>query len=244
MQYQLGYRLLFIPFIALMLFLSYAYNKVERDHLVTKPSIKEYRSENLSPVFWIYTAFTFFCILGFVNFSIIGYHLKAKNLMTDGSITLLYSIAMLVDAVSALVVGRIYDRLKIRTNLKTGGIFVLMLIPFITLLLPVLTLGKSTVLIVMGMIIFGIIMGTHETVMQSAIADITPFNKRGTGYGVFNTSYGLALLGGSALMGLFYDINKIRVIIGFTWVVEFIAIILYFKMNSIIKNSHDINVNE
>jgi predicted MFS family arabinose efflux permease len=243
-QYQLGYKLLFIPFIALMLFLSYAYNKVERGHLVTKPSIKEYRSENLRPVFWIYTAFTFFCTLGFVNFSIIGYHLKAKNLMTDGSITLLYSIAMLVDAVSALIVGRIYDRLKIRTNLKTGGILVLMLIPFITLLLPVLTLGKSTVLIVIGMIIFGIIMGTHETVMRSAIADITPFNKRGTGYGVFNTSYGLALLGGSALMGLFYDINKIRVIIGFTWVVEFIAIILYFKMNSIIKNSHDINVNE
>jgi len=72
-------------------------------------------------------------------------------------------------------------------------------------------------------------MGTHETVMRSAIADITPFYKRGTGYGIFNTSYGLALLGGAALMGLFYDMNMIKIIIAITCITELIAIILYFK---------------
>lgn len=36
-------------------------------------------------------------------------------------------------------------------------------------------------------------MGTHETIMKSAIGDLVPFSKRGSGYGVFNTSYGLAL---------------------------------------------------
>lgn len=239
-QYQLGYKALFFPFAILMVFLIYAYRRIKREDLIPTVIKKEFHSEHLKSIFWIYTAFTFFCTLGFVNFSTVGYHLKANNLMSDGNITLVYSVAMIADAVAALLVGKAYDRLKIRTEMRTGGILVLMAIPFITMLLPILTLSHSTTLIVIGMIVFGIVMGTHETVMRSAIADITPFDKRGTGYGVFNTSYGLALLGGAALMGLFYDMNKIGVIIAFTCATELIAIILYFKMNKMIKNGHQV----
>ncbi|ANB59706.1 MFS transporter [Anoxybacteroides amylolyticum] len=239
-QYQLGYKSLFAPFIILMLFLMYAYRRIKRDHLIPAVVKKDFHSEHLKPIFWIYTVFTFFCTLGFVNFSTVGYHLKANNLMSDGNITLVYSAAMIVDAAAALLVGKAYDRLKMKTERRTGGILVLMAIPFMTMLLPVLTLSDSATLIVIGMIVFGIVMGAHETVMRSAIADITPFDKRGTGYGVFNTSYGLALLGGATLMGLFYDMNLIGMIIAFTCVTELIAIILYFKMNNMIKNSHQV----
>ena len=239
-QYQLGYKTLFIPFAILMLFLIYAYRRIKHDNLIPAVVRKEFHSEHLKSLFWIYTAFTFFCTLGFVNFSIVGYHLKANNLMSDGNITLVYSAAMIVDAATALLVGKTYDRLKIKTGMRTGGILVLMAIPFSTILLPVLTLSNSTSLIVIGMIVFGIVMGTHETVMRSAIADITPFDKRGTGYGVFNTSYGLGLLGGAALMGLLYDMNMVGIIIAFTCVTELIAIILYFKMNNMIKHSHQV----
>lgn len=241
-QYQLGYKLLFIPFVILMLFLIYAYRRTKRDNLISTVIKKGFHTEHIKPIFWIYTAFTFFCTLGFVNFSTVGYHLKANNLMSDGNITLLYSVAMVVDAATALLVGKVYDRLKIKTGMRTGGLLVLIAIPFITLLLPFLTLSNSTVLIVIGMIVFGIVMGTHETVMRSAIADITPFDKRGTGYGVFNTSYGLALLGGAALMGLLYDMNMIGIIIAFTCITELIAIILYSKMNNMVKNSHQVEL--
>ncbi len=241
-EYQLGYHLLFIPFIILMLFLFLAYRKIQSEHLLATVKQKDLYKEQLKPVFWIYTAFTFFCTLGFVNFSTIGYHLKANSLLSDGNITLLYSLAMLVDAVVALLVGRAYDRLKVKTEKKTGGILVLMAIPFVTILLPILSLSHSRFLIIIGMMIFGIIMGTHETVMRSAIADITPFHKRGTSYGVFNAAYGLALLGGAALMGLFYDMRQIGLIITFTFISELIAIILYFKMNHMVKNNTTTNV--
>lgn len=240
-QYQSGYKALFFPYVILMLFLSYAYRRIKRENLIPAVVKREFYSENLKPIFWIYTAFTFFCTLGFVSFSIVGYHLRANNLMTDAKITLVYSAAMILDAVTALVVGRAYDRLKVKSGKRTGGILVLMTIPLITMLLPVLTLSNSTTLIVIGMLFFGIVMGTHETVMRSAIADITPFHKRGTGYGVFNTSYGLALLGGAALMGLLYDMDRIGLIIAFTCVVELIAISLYIKMNHMIRNSHPDN---
>jgi MFS-type transporter involved in bile tolerance (Atg22 family) len=90
------------------------------------------------------------------------------------------------------------------------------------------------------MMLFGIVMGTHEAIMRSAIADITPYYKRGTSFGMFNTGYGLALLFGSALMGWLYDIGQIGVIIGFTCVVEVIAVFVFiWMMRYVQKRSGD-----
>lgn len=235
LQYQLGYRALFFPFAILMIFLAFVFTSIRNNNLLPEVK-KEHHSEHLQPIFWIYTAFAFFCTLGFVNFSTVGYHLKAYGLMPDGDITLVYSLAMVVDALTALAIGKAYDKLKAKTEKKAGGLLILMVLPVISLFLPVLTLSQSTVFIVTGMMIFGAIMGIHETVMRSAIADVTSFDKRGTGYGVFNTSYGLALMGGAGLMGFLYDLNMIGVIITFTCVTEIIAMILYFKMNNMVKN--------
>ena len=234
-EYQLGYKLLFIPFVLLMLFVAYAYRSIRRKNLIPDIKRKEFRSERLKPIFWIYTAFTFFCTLGFVNFSVIGYHLKADGLISDKNITLLYAGAMAVDAVTALLVGKAYDRMKQKKGIKTGGLTVLTAIPFITLLLPFMTLGSSTALIVIGMVILGIVMGTHETIMRSAIADITPFYKRGTSYGVFNAAYGLALLIGSALMGWLYDLDQLWIIAALTCAAEAVAVLLYVKMVHTVK---------
>lgn len=237
-EYQIGYKSLLVPFVFLMVFLVYAYKRVKHDNLASAAVKKEYHPEHMKPIFWIYTAFTFFCTLGFVNFATIGYHLKANNLMSDGNITLVYSVAMIVDALTALLVGKYYDRLKIRTGTRTGGILILAAIPLVSIILPILTLSNSVTFIVLGMVAFGIVMGTHETVMRSAIADITPYHKRGSGYGVFNSSYGLALLGGAALMGMLYDRNMTGTIIVFTCLVESVAIVFYFKMRTMVKNSN------
>jgi MFS family permease len=48
-------------------------------------------------------------------------------------------------------------------------------------------------------------MGVQETIMRSVIADITSINKRGRGYGIFNTTYGIAMFVSSALLGFLYD---------------------------------------
>ncbi len=236
-EYQAGYHLLLVPFALLMIFLAYAYRRITRDHLVSAAAPREFRSEKLQPVFWIYTAFTFFATLGFVNFGLVGFHLKTHSLMSDADITLLYAGAMAVDAITALLIGKAYDRMKRRTATKTGGLIVLLLIPFVTLALPFLTLSRSVTLIVVGMALFGVVMGAHETVMRSAIADITPFSKRGTGYGVFNAGYGLALMAGSALMGWLYDRNATGTIFAVACGVEAVAAILFFGMNRMARKA-------
>lgn len=238
-EYQLSYRLLTIPFIVLMIFLWFAYRKIQREQLIPQMKVREFRSEKLSGVFWIYTLFTLICALGFVNFSTIGYHIKARNLMDDASITLLYAVAMAVDAIAALLVGHLYDSRKVRLNRKTGGLTVLAAIPLLTLLLPFLTLSESRTLIIIGMVVFGMIMGTHETIMRSAISDITPFYKRGTGYGVFNAAYGLALFGGASLFGFLYDRDMIPLIQMLTVLLEGIAAVVFFRMLRILRATRE-----
>lgn len=229
-EYSLGYKLLFIPFVLLMLFLYYSYRVISKGNLLGEEYGREFKSEKLKPIFWMYMAFTFFATLGFLNFSTLGYHMKSQNILTDGKITLIYSVAMIVDALTALIVGRLYDKLKEKSGKKDGGILVLGAIPVVTLLLPFFGLTMSKSLIIVSMIIFGIIMGTHETIMRSAIADITPFDKRGTGYGVFNTGYGLALFLGATITGYLYDKNLNSVILIMTVVCEIIAAIIFIKM--------------
>jgi len=232
-EYQLSYRLLVIPYLALMVFLFFVYRRFKREGLDENKKIREFRSERLPKIFWVYTAFTFFCTLGFVSFGIIGYHLKATSLLSDGNITLLYAGAMAIDAGAALVFGKAYDNRNQKSGSKTAGLTVLAVIPLMTLLLPFLTLGSSIWMIVIGMMLFGLIMGAHEAIMRSAIADITPYYKRGTSFGMFNTGYGLALLIGAALMGWLYDLGLVSVIIVFACLVEAIAIVFFIWMSRI-----------
>jgi MFS family permease len=72
-------------------------------------------------------------------------------------------------------------------------------------------------------------MGAHETIMKSAIADLTPLKKRGTGYGIFNAGYGLAMFLGSAAMGFLYDISIFALII-LSVGLEIAAIPLFISM--------------
>ncbi|MDD5354910.1 MAG: MFS transporter, partial [bacterium] len=80
-----------------------------------------------------------------------------------------------------------------------------------------------------GAIIWGIVMGAHETIMRSAIADLTPLKKRGTGYGIFNFAYGLAIFIGSAITGVLYEYSIPAVII-ISICVEIAAIPVFFVL--------------
>ena len=235
-EYQLGYQLLIIPYIALMFLLYLVFRRVKSRQIL--PAHREQGAEEkTNPIFWVYMAFTFFCTMGFVNFSTVGYHLKTTGLMSDGNIVLIYSMAMAVDAVTALVVGRAYDKRKKSSGEKSGGLLILVVLPIFSLLQPFFSLSHSVPLLCIGLLLFGIIMGMHETVMRSAIADVTPFHKRGIAYGIFNAAYGLALFIGASLMGFFYDLQQLPILYLFTILCEIAALIFYAKLRTLVKRS-------
>ena len=148
-----------------------------------------------------------------------------------------YALAMGVDAVAALVIGKTYDIFKSRRDNEKAGLLTLIAIPVLSLFIPAFVFSTKFSFVLAGAIIWGIVMGAHETVMKSAIADLTPLKKRGTGYGIFNTAYGLAIFIGSAFTGLLYEHSIFAVII-ISIAVEIVAIPVFFvlKKEALVNN--------
>jgi MFS family permease len=111
---------------------------------------------------------------------------------------------MAVDGLAALVMGRLFD---------IKGISVLAVITAVTALFaPLVFFGHFTGALI-GIVLWGIGMGAQETVMRAIVAHLVPPQKRGSAYGVMNMAFGIFWAAGSAVMGLFYDISLLYLVI-------------------------------
>jgi hypothetical protein len=81
--------------------------------------------------------------------------------------------------------------LKTKSKNESAGLLLLFVIPILTALIPILALLPTIWFILLGVLIWGLVMDAHETIMRAAIADITPISKRGTGYGILRLFMGL-----------------------------------------------------
>ncbi len=228
-DYQRGYTLLWIPLFLVLLCIFFAYRAVPNPETLETPSRGLVPPDKLSKTFWIYTVFSFVTTLGFANFALIGFHLKARHVLSDAQIPFFYALAMGVDAIAALAIGKTYDLYKTKHGKEHAGLVTLIVIPAFSLLIPGLVFAVKFSFVLAGVIIWGIVMGCHETIMKSAIADLTPLKKRGTGYGIFNTAYGLAIFIGSALTGFLYDFS-IPAVIAISVAAELAAFAVFFAL--------------
>jgi MFS family permease len=220
--YREGFTLLWIPALLTLVVLAIARKKVPSPQKLETcgETNKQNDKGKLPRVFWFYTVFTLLSVAGFANFQLISYHLKVQSIVPDTQIPMIYAIAMGVDALAALLAGKTYDRI---------GLISLLAVPLLTLPIPFLAFSHSYSLVLTGMVLWGAVMGIQETIMRAAIADLTPVERRGFAYGIFNTAYGAGWFLGSALMGLLYELS-INYLILFAVVMELISIPLLFAV--------------
>jgi MFS family permease len=215
--YHAGFAILGVPAVATVAMLTLARRKVpapeamERSHQTTADA-----GGKLPPVFWLYTLFAFLSVAGFANFQLIAYHLAVKSIMTQAQIPLMYALAMGVDAIVALIIGKVYDRI---------GLVSLLVLPLLTIAIPFLGFSRSYLLAVAGVVVWGAIMGIQETIMRAAIADLTPRERRGLAYGVFNTAYGGAWFAGGVMIGILYG-RSVGAVIIFVTATQLAALLL------------------
>ncbi|MEM5766476.1 MAG: MFS transporter [Candidatus Aenigmatarchaeota archaeon] len=228
-EYKYAYCLLFIPFLFLMGVLFFAYFLFKNSRIEKIDKNKEGR---LPKIFWIYILFTFATTLSFINFVIFGYYFKFNNVVPEAIIPLLYSLAMIVDAITAPLIGKAYDKLE--RNRNRSGLLLLILIPLLTLPIPFLVFVDKFIFIVFGILLFGIVIGSHETIMRAVIANMVPISKRGSAYGIFTAFYGLALLIGGTLAGVFYEIS-ISYLFSFVFITQIFALTIFYFLKKEIK---------
>lgn len=196
-NYRSGFSVLWIPAMMVPVVLCIARNRLphpEKLEIAHESGSKD--NTLFSKTFVLYSLFTFFAVAGFANFPLIAYHLKMKTIVGDAQIPALFALAMGVDALTALIIGKTYDRM---------GLKILIIVPLLSFFIPLLAFSDMLVGVIIGTILWGIVLGIHETIMRAAVADLTDINRRGSAYGIFNTLYGLSWLLGGTLMGMLYE---------------------------------------
>ena len=203
MGYKPAFLVLLIPALIALSLLTFAKitypapQKFEKDFL-------ELETKGFSKSFWWYLLGMCLVGAGFVDFPIIGYHLEKTSILSKDWIPILYALAMGVDALSAIFLGLLFDRLGLKA--------VILAIILSLGAIPLTFLG-GVILIFLGMILWGIGLGTQESIMRAVIAQLVPIEKRGIGYGIFNTFFGLFWFAGSFLLGFLYDFSILALVI-------------------------------
>ena len=193
-SYTYGFAVLIIPALLALAVLVIA-RVTYPDPRSLEPAFKAGEAERLRPVFWLYLASAAFIALGFADFPLAAFHMKTTGILADKWIPLLYAGAMGVDALSALLLGRLYDR---------KGMSVLFFAVGAAALSAPLVFLSGAGLLIAGMVLWGIGMGAQESIIRAVVSDITPADRRATAYGVFNAGFGFAWFVGSSLMGVLY----------------------------------------
>ncbi len=176
-----------------------------------EPEPKEHAPFRMRKGFVLYIAGISCFAFGFIDYSLIIMHVsnvytglaaglaETSSLVTEGTLPLLYAGAMLVDAISALLFGRLYDRIGVKALVistlisSTFSIFIFSI--------------HSTLALLSGVALWGIGMGAQESILKAAVTSMVPKDCRATGYGIFECSFGIFWFLGSWIMGVLYDIS-------------------------------------
>lgn len=150
----------------------------------------------LGSALWWYAAFAGTAALGFTTFGVIAYHLLESGLVSAGAVPLVYAGAMIVDALAALAVGGLYDRVGRR---------VLLAVPILGAAVAPLVFSTTLAPVLCGVALWAVVLGLQESVMRAEVAALAPPGRRGTAYGAFAAVTGVAAFVGGALTGALYE---------------------------------------
>ena len=155
---------------------------------------------------------------GFADFTLITLHAAKMQMFPASALSLLYAAAMAVDAFAALFFGWLFDKI---------GLKALMLSTLCSAFFSFFVfLSGSAALMGVGIVLWGIGIGAQESIMKAAVSKIVPSAMRSTGFGIFETGFGIAWFLGSWLLGALYDTSLVWLVI-VSVSVQLLAVVFY-----------------
>jgi MFS family permease len=195
--YRTGFFILLAPALVALGVLAGAWRAYPRPADLEPAAVEWPRESRTFPrIFWVYLAAAAAIAAGYADFPLIAFHFAKRGIVPAGWVPVLYAIAMAVDAVAALVFGRLFDR---------SGIAILIPATLLSAPFAPLVFSGNAAGALLGMALWGIGMGAQESILRAAIATLVAPRRRGTAYGLFNAGYGVAWFLGSAALGYLYD---------------------------------------
>ena len=215
--YRLCFALLGIPAlitIGLVVFSRIKYPNPE----VFEKTTEEKTKFHFEKSFVFYMAAICLFAFGFADFTLITLHAAKTHAFPDSALSLLYAGAMAVDAFAALFFGWLFDKVGLKA-LIVSTLCSMLFSAFVFL-------TGNPWLIGIGIVLWGIGMGAQESIMKAAVSRIIPKSMRSTGFGIFETGFGVAWFLGSWLLGALYDIEPVWLVI-VSVAAQALAVVLY-----------------
>jgi len=202
--YSVCFAILGIPAIATVLLLLIAKRRYPEPEKF-EPSPKEAPPFRMNRSFLLYIVAICLFAFGFLDFTIITMHTAKISLIPEDTLPLLYAGAMAVDAFSALFFGWLFDKRGIKVLILST----LIAAPFALLIFSV----TARWALLLGVALWGVGMGAQESILKAAVTSIVPKQNRSSGFGIFQTAFGVCWFLGSWLMGVLYDVSPVWLVI-------------------------------
>lgn len=215
--YHNAFAIFLIPALLCLTTVAIARWLYPRPHELEKRTAHLPNAENLARPFWIYTGAAACIALGLADFSLIAFHFQQAKVVAPDLVPIYYAVAMAVSAVSGLLLGRLFDRF--------GRRIALVAFLFSAAYAPLVFFGNATTAL-MGMALWGTGMGAEGAILRALLLQVIPPNKRGTAFGFFDGTFGIAWFLGSAAMGLLYAHSLLAVAI-FSVIAQLAALPLF-----------------
>lgn len=215
-QYRRAFAVLLIPAIitfSLLIVARFLYPRPQD----LEPEVPNVKAAGLPPVFWVYLAGAALVAAGFADFSLVSYNFQKSGVVAATLVPIFYSVAMGVSGTGSLIFGRLFDRF---------GITILIPLTVLSLVFaPLVFLGGFWGALI-GVALWGLGMGVHESIIPAAVAIMVPTNRRPSAYGLFTAAYGVFWFIGSAIIGVLYDVS-LSAVVAFCIVAEIGALPLF-----------------
>jgi MFS family permease len=229
-DYRLTFSLLFLPFLMLLLALSYTYKRIGKTYATEHPQTIA-RKGKLPTPFYVYTFAVLLNTVGLIPYTLILYKVSVIVQATNEQwiVPLIYFFIQGVDAPAALLSGYAYDRF---------GISVLVL-PFVLSLFPPLLamIDGGLFMLVLAAAMFGLVLGMQESIYRAAVSQLSPLSSRGTAYGIFNAAYGIGFLVSGGVYGALIDSNSpFAIAVAYVLVTQASAIVALLSARAKLKN--------
>jgi hypothetical protein len=197
-DFRLSFALLTIPALVVLLLLTAARLRHRPDDFEA-PARAGLERSGYPRVFWIYLAGAGLAAASFADFPLIALSFVHGSVLPEAWIPVAYALAMGVGGAGSLLFGRLFDRagLGILVPLTLGC----------AVYAPLAFLGGPLVAVI-GVGLWGLGTGVHESVLSAAVATLVPLERRASAFGVFTAGFGLFWFLGSVLLGWLFDVSK------------------------------------
>lgn len=202
--YRLCFLLLGIPALITIALVVASRIKYPNPEMFEKEAKEEQKFE-FKKSFVFYMIAICLYAFGFADFTIITIHAAKSGAFPLETLSLLYALAMAVDAFAALFFGWLFDKVGLKAMVFATALS--------SLFAAFVFLTDKSAFIIAGIVLWGIGMGAEDSIMKAAVSKIVPKKMRSTGFGIFETGYGIAWFLGSWLLGFLYDFNPVILVV-------------------------------